>query len=167
MTRYLVTGGTGFIGANLVHRLVSENKEVFVLSEENSDTWRLQSILSSCVVHKTSLTQFEKIKVLIKSIKPDVIFHLAAYGGLPNQKDQKEIFDVNFSGTVNLLNACKAAGFDCFINTGSSSEYGIKNYAMNEDDGWIPLGQSHSGTNEQEAPSADFRCRCDEAYREV
>jgi nucleoside-diphosphate-sugar epimerase len=51
---------------------------------------------------------------------------------MPYQNDQETIFNVNFYGTVNLLNACKAVGFTCFINTGSSSEYGIKDTPMHE-----------------------------------
>lgn len=43
-------------------------------------------------------------------------------------------------GTVHLLQACERVGFDLFINTGSSSEYGIKERPMREDDPALPLG---------------------------
>jgi nucleoside-diphosphate-sugar epimerase len=134
MSKYLVTGGSGFIGANLVHSLVEKQKNVVLINEPGSNLWRLKDICDKISAFEASLTDFEKINSLVSSIKPDVIFHLAAYGGLPNQQDQKHIFDVNFYGMINLFNACKKNGFDCFINTGSSSEYGIKNSAMNEQD---------------------------------
>ena len=139
MYKYLVTGGSGFIGANLVRRLVKENKKVFLFVEKKSNLWRLQDIISDLVIYEVSLIDFDQINKLVDLIKPDVTFHLAAYGGLPGQNDQKQIFDVNFYGTVNLLNSCKKNGFECFVNTGSSSEYGIKNSAMKEDDFLEPV----------------------------
>ena len=139
MTKYLVTGGVGFIGANLVRRLVSEGKNVFLITERNSDLWRVQDIIEHVEIFEISLIEYEKIQSLILSIKPEVIFHLASYGGLPFQQDQKQIYAVNFYGTMNLFDACKEVGFDCFINTGSSSEYGIKNAEMREDDVLEPV----------------------------
>lgn len=139
MRKYLVTGGSGFIGSNLVKRLVDDGKKVYLVLEANADLWRLKDIIDKVKIYYISLIEFDKITSLVKSIKPDVIFHLAAYGGLPYQKTPKKIFDVNFYGTVNLLNSCKQVGFDCFINTGSSSEYGMKDCAMSEDDVLEPV----------------------------
>ncbi len=140
MKTYLVTGGAGFIGANLVHELLKTSAgKIFLLVEKNSDLWRLQDVLEHINFIDADLTNYEQLSNQIKIIKPDVIFHLAAFGGLPNQLNQKLIFDVNFYGTVNLLNACKQVGFDCFINTGSSSEYGIKDQQMHESDVLNPV----------------------------
>jgi nucleoside-diphosphate-sugar epimerase len=137
---YLITGGAGFIGANLVRELLKkQDKNIFLLVEKNSDLWRLQDVLEYINFIDADLTNYDSLVSQIKVIKPDIIFHLAAFGGLPNQLNQKLIFDVNFYGTVNLLNACKQVGFECFINTGSSSEYGIKDYAMREDDVLHPV----------------------------
>jgi len=49
------------------------------------------------------------------------------------------VVDVNFFGTKNLIDACNVLDYDCFVNTGSSSEYGIKNSPMNEDDVCVPV----------------------------
>ena len=139
MRKYLVTGGTGFIGSNLVRRLVFQGKKVFLIVEKNSDFWRLQDIISKIKILEVDLREFDKVKSWVKNIKPDIIFHLAAYGVFTSQRDQKYMFDTNFYGTVNLFNACKGIGFDCFINTGSSSEYGLKNSIMNENDFLEPV----------------------------
>jgi nucleoside-diphosphate-sugar epimerase len=150
MKTYLITGGAGFIGANLVRELVNTSVQnacvyntceckIYLLVEKNSDLWRLQDILEYINFIDADLTNYDSLLRQIKIIKPDVIFHLASFGGLPTQLNQKLIFDVNFYGTVNLLNACKHVGFDCFINTGSSSEYGMKNSAMSEDDVLSPI----------------------------
>lgn len=129
----LVTGGAGFIGANLVRRLISLGNKVHILVEKKTDLWRLTNVLQNITVHEVDLAHFENVNTLIKNIKPEQIFHLASFGGMPDQQDQETIFYVNFEGTVNLFNACKEVGFDCFINTGSSSEYGMKNVPMRED----------------------------------
>lgn len=139
MTRYLVTGGTGFIGSNIVQELVKQNKKVFLLTEKNADLWRIKNILNSVSIYEVDLTSFEKIKEIVFQIKPEIIFHLAAVGINPNFDDLKLLFDVNFYGTINLLKACETIGFDCFVNTGTSSEYGIKKTAMSEDDILEPL----------------------------
>lgn len=140
MINYLITGGSGFIGSNLVRRLVLGNLgNVFLIVEKNSDLWRLNDIRSELTIFESDLTDFNNINNIIKMAQPNVVFHLASFGGLPSQTDQRKIFDINFYGTVNLLNACKEVGVDCFINTGSSSEYGIKNTDMREGDIVIPI----------------------------
>lgn len=139
MKRCLVTGGAGFIGANLVRKLLEQKHVVHILIEKNTDLWRLHDVENNITIHKIDLREHDKINQLINTVKPESIFHLASYGGMPNQNDQKLIFDVNFHGTVNLVNACKKAGFDCFINTGSSSEYGIKNSPMSEENVLEPI----------------------------
>ncbi len=133
MRRILVTGGTGFIGANLVHELLAQPQtHVHVLAEPGSNYWRLNSMLSTISVHEISITNHHAIRQLVHAIRPQEIYHLAAYGGMADQLDQAAIFDINFYGTVHLLNACKDVGFNVFINTGSSSEYGKKTAPMIE-----------------------------------
>lgn len=140
MINYLITGGTGFIGSNLVRRLVlSEFGSVFLITEKNADLWRLNDVVSKLTIFKADLTDFNSVNNIVKLIKPDVVFHLASYGGLLLQSEQRKIFDINFHGTVNLLNSCKEVGFSCFINTGSSSEYGIRDSAMCESDVVCPV----------------------------
>jgi len=137
--KYLVTGGAGFIGANLVRRLVQQQVDVHIFATEQESLWRLHGIEEYVTVHRVDLCDYKKVQQLIEQTCPTTIFHLASYGGMPDQLDQKAIFDVNFFGTVNLFNACKNFGFDCFVNTGSSSEYGMKQGPMCEDDVLEPV----------------------------
>lgn len=131
--KYLITGGNGFIGANLVRKLLTQNKHVFVLTEPNPNLWRLQDILDKITLVECDITNKNQVNKAIEQIKPDVIFHMAAMGVIPGKTDLKQLFDVNFFGTINLLEACKKVGFQCFINTGSASEYGNKNEPLRED----------------------------------
>ena len=59
--------------------------------EKKSNLWRIQDILFSVVLYEACLTNFDQIDNLVALIKPDIIFHLAAYGIFPDQQNQKKI----------------------------------------------------------------------------
>lgn len=130
----LITGGAGFIGANLSQKLIKRGFKVHILCKKDTNLWRLNSILQKITVHTVSLSSLVSLKKLIKRIKPNVIFHLAAYGVNSYQSDVKKMIKVNILGTINLLLASKDLPYDIFINAGSSSEYGFKNEPMKEID---------------------------------
>lgn len=133
MKKILVTGGTGFIGSNLIRSLLNQQHELYLFVQPNDSLWRIKDISEKLQLFFVGLTEYEAVERLVQTIRPDQVFHLASFGGMPFELDQKMIFDVNFYGTMNLLNACKKFGFECFINTGSSSEYGKKELPMSED----------------------------------
>lgn len=130
----LITGATGFIGSCLMHDLVNSNWEIHVTKREQSNIWRIKDILSRALVHNVDIIDCVNIEKLINDIKPDIVFHTATYGGYPFQKDVNKIIQSNIIGTANLVNACSKVGFDVFVNTGSSSEYGLKSKPMIETD---------------------------------
>jgi nucleoside-diphosphate-sugar epimerase len=137
--RVLITGATGFIGANLAHFFVNEKTDVHILLRESSNTWRINSILSRLNKQYCDLTDREKTKRVISEIRPNIVLHLAMYGGYSFQNDSLKMININYIGTINLLDACIEEGLDCFINTGSSSEYGIKEKPMKESDLLEPI----------------------------
>ena len=60
----LITGGAGFIGANLVRKLITQKENsIHIVTEKNSSLWRLGDILSSLAVHEIDLTDFEQIQI--------------------------------------------------------------------------------------------------------
>jgi len=138
--RVLVTGATGFIGSCLTHRLVNTNYDIHIIKRETSNIWRIKDILNRVTVHNVDLTDKKNLEKIVKAIKPDIILHLAnagVYGGwhLP----ERQLIETNFLGTVNLINACNNIKYKCFINTGSSSEYGLKKDSMKETDICEPI----------------------------
>lgn len=132
--KHLVTGASGFIGANLVRRLLSENQEVHILSREESNFWRLKELLSKLKLHPQDPENQISINKTIKKINPDYIYHLAAYGGYPFQKDVNKMIKTNIIFSSILLETVKEINLKAFILTGSSSEYGYKNNPMKEID---------------------------------
>jgi nucleoside-diphosphate-sugar epimerase len=129
-----ITGATGFVGSNLVRRSLRNGADVYINIRTTSDTWRIRDLLKDVSVVHADLSEYEKLNDSLKKIKPDIIFHTAVYGGNSAQKDTVKIIESNISGTVNLLRCCQNGGLHLFVNTGSSSEYGIKNTAMKESD---------------------------------
>jgi dolichol-phosphate mannosyltransferase len=134
MRRCLITGASGFVGANLARRLLWDGYETHVLLRPGHQSWRLIDIAASLHAHKADLTDQEAIHRTVELVRPDWVFHLAAYGAYSSQTGFARMADVNLTGTAALLDACAARGVEAFIYTGSSSEYGYKNHAPREDE---------------------------------
>jgi nucleoside-diphosphate-sugar epimerase len=146
--RYLVTGASGFVGAYLARRLAEMDADIHVLVRASSDLGRLAGIESRISVHRVDLLDREGLANALRRLRPTHIWHAATYGGFSHQSESDKISATNFTGTVNLLDAAREVDFAVFINTGSSSEYGMKAQAMREDDELAPLsayGASKAG----------------------
>jgi len=135
MKKILVTGATGFVGANLVRRLVDENYQVYILKRKNSNIWRIKDLISKISTFDIDLLEKQRLFKLVHKIKPRVIFHLANLGLYGGQDSSiEESIKVNLLGTVNLIKSLDTVNYECFINTGSSSEYGTKVSPIKEND---------------------------------
>ncbi|OGE77639.1 hypothetical protein A3J19_04990 [Candidatus Daviesbacteria bacterium RIFCSPLOWO2_02_FULL_41_8] len=110
----LITGSCGFIGSHLIQRLTERGCKPVPLARE-------------------ALSSMDVLKKTLREERPEIIFHLAAYGNHYQQTDVGEIFRANLVGTFNLLEAAMETGFRAFVNTGSSSEYGKQMRPMAED----------------------------------
>lgn len=137
--KVLITGAGGFIGSNLTRRLLKKGAEVSVILREPGKSWRLSKILSRLKVYQTDLFDAKTLNKTILSIKPEIVFHCATYGMFMSiQKDINLMINTNIISTKNFLFASMEAGCKKFINTGSSSEYGIKDKSMKETDVLTP-----------------------------
>lgn len=133
-----ITGGGGFVGSYAVRRCIEEDFEVYVLLRKNKSYWRLKDLEGRYQSIEGDVTNTNVIST-IQDIKPQYIFHFATYGAYPQEADIEKMVAVNIHGTRHILEGAKRAGTKLVINTGSSSEYGIKNFPMKETDLLEPI----------------------------
>jgi UDP-glucose 4-epimerase len=128
--RVLVTGAGGFVGANLVRRLLRDGHEVAAAVRQ--ERWRLQGVNARLV--EVELRDAEAVRARVAELRPEWVFHLAAHGAYSWQIDRAAIYETNILGTANLLDACTEAAVDAAVLAGSSSEYGFKDHAPSENE---------------------------------
>lgn len=131
--RYLITGAAGFIGSQIAKSLVASKKEVVVILRSKKSISRLAGFEKKLKIHVCDLRRKELEKI-VTGIRPTHVFHLASYGVKPDDSNVKQMFETNFLGTVNLLSVIKKIPLKLFINTGSSSEYGVYGRSISEAD---------------------------------
>lgn len=130
----LVTGGGGFVGANLAAGLAAAGHDVVAWVHPGSPTWRLDHLGDAVEIVPVDLLDGEAIAAGVGSARPEWVFHLAAHGAYSWQRDAERIMQTNLVATVRLLAACQDHGFEAFVNAGSSSEYGSQDHAPREDE---------------------------------
>ncbi|MCC6179020.1 MAG: SDR family NAD(P)-dependent oxidoreductase [Chloroflexi bacterium] len=160
--RALLTGASGFVGANLTRRLLTDGHEVHLLLRPAHHGWRLEDIQADVRVHIVDLSDREDVEQAVRAIRPDWLFHLAAHGAYSSQTGLRQMVDTNLVGTIDLVEAALAVGFEAFVNTGSSSEYGFKDHAPPETE-WIEPNSHYAVTK----ASATLFCRYTAQRRDV
>jgi len=124
--KYLVTGGAGFIGSNLVKKLLEMNEDVRIL--DNFATGKRENILPlinnpHLTVIEGDLRSFHIVRTAVKGV--DYILHQGALPSVPRSiNDPITTNDVNILGTLNILEAAKEFGVKRVICASSSSIYG-------------------------------------------
>jgi UDP-glucose 4-epimerase len=132
--RVLITGAAGFVGANLAARCAADGADVHAIVRPGGDRWRLAPIADDVSTIDVDLRDAAAVRTAVVRIRPDWVFHTAAYGAYSWQTDADRIFETNLTGTIHLLDACAAAGIEAFVHSGTSSEYGYKDGAAAETD---------------------------------
>lgn len=134
MARYLVTGGAGFIGSNIVEALVKKGENVRVL--DNLSTGKEENIkpfMDKIEFVKGDIRNSDDLRVALKGI--DYVSHQAALRSVARSvEDPVSSNDVNVSGTLNLLMEAKEAGIKRLVYASSSSAYGkCEDFPQKED----------------------------------
>jgi nucleoside-diphosphate-sugar epimerase len=122
MSKYVVTGGAGFIGSALV-RMLSAQGDVAVVDNLSSGHQRNLEGVSSVTLHRADIRDYEAIAPLLRGA--DVVFHLAAIASVPRSIDDPvPSHEVNIDGTFNVLRAAQAGAVRRVVYAASSSAYG-------------------------------------------
>lgn len=140
MKTILVTGGAGFIGSHLSEKLLKEGNKVLIIDNFNNyydpkiKRNNVEEVKKTCIEHNISLENYKVFEGDIRdneflkevfSNKIDSIMHLAAMAGVrPSIADTSLYYDVNITGTVNLLEKCRENNIKKFVFASSSSVYG-------------------------------------------
>ena len=124
--KYLVTGGAGFIGSNLVDELLNKGHEVVVIDNESSDANEQFYWNSKASNHKLDICEYESIFNLFEGV--DVVFHLAAEARIqPSIINPRQSVLTNVVGTFNILEAARHNNVKRVVYSSTSSAYGLKN----------------------------------------
>lgn len=129
----IVTGGGGFIGSHLVEKLCEKGHKVTVIDNFSVGKIKnLSKISNKIKIIKADINNLKKISKYFKNI--DNVYHFAALADIvPSMENPRQYFDVNVTGTMNVLSLSKKYKIKRFIYAASSSCYGIpNNYPTNE-----------------------------------
>lgn len=133
--RVFVTGATGFIGTNLLLKLLEHKALVYALVKPSTNLWRIHNLLAHINICKVDSSDGVKLQEILSDIQPEVVFHLASVGGHPNSPQARlNMLQNNILGIVNLLEAIANIGVKQFIHLGSSLEYGYGDEPFKESD---------------------------------
>ena len=118
--KVLVTGGAGFIGTNLIKRLLKDGHSV--VSFDNYNTGLKSNHIKGAIYHDLDITNYPQ-KDSSYWEKYDVVFHMAAIARIqPSFKNPIDYFNTNANGTLNIVEMCSKANIP-LIYAGSSSKH--------------------------------------------
>jgi len=119
----LVTGGAGFIGSNLVDKLVELGHEVICIDNESSECHDKYYWNSNSTNFKYDICDFDLIAPLVEGV--DNIFHVASDARIqPSILNPKKSIENNIIGTSNMLELARLSKVKKFIYSSTSSAYG-------------------------------------------
>jgi UDP-glucose 4-epimerase len=125
MSKYVVTGGAGFIGSALVRGLLREGASRVVVID-NLLTGRadnLDEVRSSVELHQVDVREYDAIAPILRGA--DLVFHEAAIPSVPRSiQDPQPSHEVNVDGTFQVLRAAAVAKVARVVYAASSSAYG-------------------------------------------
>jgi polyisoprenyl-phosphate glycosyltransferase len=132
----VVLGAGGFVGANLLRRLLKHREDVFGVVR-SLPTWRLDGIDRRHIL-EADLIDLAAARNLVTNVRPRTIFNCVAYGAYSFETDFDLIYRTNFSALVQLVELLAETDFTAFIHAGSSSEYGTKSAGPLEEESLQP-----------------------------
>jgi nucleoside-diphosphate-sugar epimerase len=124
MSRYLITGGAGFIGSHIAKHLVAQGEDVRIIDNFSTGLREnLSDIMDSIELIEGDIRDIEIMPGAMKYV--DYCLHQAALPSVPRSvEDPYTSNDININGTLNTLLAARDAGIKRFVTASSSSVYG-------------------------------------------
>lgn len=139
MAKVLITGATGFIGRNLLWRLAADDHDLHAIVRKESG-WQLRNDPTCrCTLHPCDITDGSAVQKVFDNARPDIIYHLAAYGVQADKRDRQQMLSTCVLGTANLLEAARNTDYQRFVVAGSAWECADGREIIHENDFFAPL----------------------------
>jgi len=128
--RVLITGGTGFLGQRLTHRLVASQACVAITVCEHDSPDRIAALPRQVTRCTGDVRDLNQMSQAVRAVEPEIIFHLAAVGVNDPFIAEEAALEVNLHGTLNTLQAVRMSSADPtfrvrrIVVAGTSYEYG-------------------------------------------
>lgn len=136
MSRILITGGCGFVGANLVNRLLQDGHQIIVIDDLSSSD---EKNFENKVIFVKGSIEDDKLLDECFSYKPEYLVHLAALFANQNSVDHPiKDLAVNGFGTIKILDWAKKKGVKKVLYSSSSCVYGNKSMMIESDNDLHP-----------------------------
>ena len=124
----LLTGGTGFLGSNLLKELVLRKFRVILILRSSSNIWRIRNVLDKVITVNIDEVALDKIFL---DEKIDIILHCATNYGR-KEIDPISLLEANLILPLNLLQLGRKANVSCFINTDTLLDKRISYYSLSK-----------------------------------
>ncbi len=121
--RILVTGGTGFIGAEIVRRLTHQDHDV-VVAHRSGNFSRIEDVLDRVTTVQADLGDNDAVTALVTDVAPEIIHHFGATLTGPGEADPPSLLRSNVDGVITLFDAARTAGTRQVIFASSIGTYG-------------------------------------------
>ncbi|WP_316796881.1 NAD(P)-dependent oxidoreductase [Pedobacter agri] len=124
----LITGGSGYLGKNLVKFFAKDGHEIILLVRENSNVDYLDQLHGNFIIHRIGSTDLEELFI---EKKVDVIIHTAASYGRKGES-LSNVIDANLTFPVRLLDIAIKNGVKFFINTDTALPKELNAYSRSK-----------------------------------
>ena len=120
----LITGGTGFIGAEIVRMLVQQGRDDVVVAHRSGNFTRIADVVDKVQTVQADLGDDDAIAALVADAAPTQLFHFGATLTGPGEADPQGLLRSNVSGVITLFQAARQAGTEQIIFASSIGTYG-------------------------------------------
>ena len=161
----LVTGGSGFVGLNLAEQLLARGESLALFSATlapPSAIAELSRLPGKLSVLDGDVSDFRSVKDVFKEVKPERVIHAAAItaGAERDAREPRRIAEVNLVGTLNVLEAARAAGVRRFVHASTGAVFGAAGMNVDhplEEERDRPVPESLYGITKYAAERAALR----------
>ena len=121
----LITGGTGFIGAQVVRMLLEQGEKGAVVFDINPSTKLLDDVADQVEVVRGDLGNFSHVLNVVNTFRPKVIYHMGGMLSVPSDADPAASFRANAMGTFHVLEAARLLDVAQVLFASTIATYGM------------------------------------------